>query len=313
MVADGTSRQDATVDYEQARTVFLSPPTAERPAPRVPDTPGRRLRDAAEPIATIYIWGRPVNARLAALGLNFLTGYVWTRTAPMGEPSAPVVVAAFGVFEPGLVAGLYEEARRTATRDDVLAAREEGSVESLRELLPDADVREAVTQLRRATDLAAADVAGLPLFAGLVSLPWPADPLGQLWHATNLLREYRGDVHVAANVAAGLTGLQMNLMTEYWLGWEPTAYAGSRGWAPDAMAAADVALAERGLVADGALIPEGQRLRDLVEEQTEAAMAPLVEAIGPDLPELTRQLDVWSAAIVAGGAAPPDPYKRISG
>lgn len=301
------------MDYAQARTVFLSPPPLGQPAPRLPDTPGRRLRDAAEPIATIYIWGRPVNERLAALGLNFLTGYVWSRTAPMGEPTGPVVAAAFGVFEPGLIGTLYEEARRTASREQVLAAREEGSVQSLRELLPDADVEEAVGALRRATDVAASDVAGRPLFAGLVSLPWPADPLGRLWHATNLLREYRGDVHVAANVAAGLTGLQMNLMTEYWVGWAPTAYASTRGWAPEVMAAADAALAERGLVADGSITAEGRRVRDLVEEQTEAAMGPLLEAIGPGLPELTRRLDEWSARIVAGGAAPPDVYKRVSG
>ena len=301
------------MDYEQARTVFLSPPAAERPAPRAPDTPARRLRDAAEPIATIDIWGRPVNERLAGLGLNFLTGYLWSRTAPMGAPTAPVVVSAFAVFEPGLISGLWDEARRIASREQVLAVREEGSVASLRALLPDADVADAVEQLRRATDLAAADVAGRPLFAGLVSLPWPADPLGRLWHATNLLREYRGDVHVAANVAAGLTGLQMNLMTEYWLGWEPTAYAGTRGWSPEAMADADAALAARGLVADGALTATGHRLRERIEEQTEAAMAPLLDAGGADLPELTRRLDEWSSLIVAGGAAPPDVYKRVSG
>ena len=301
------------MDYAQAQTVFLQPPAEGRPAPRVPDTPARRLRDAAEPIATISFWGRPLYDRLAALGLNFLTGYVWARAAALGEPSAPVVVAAFGVFEPGLVTSLYEDARRTASRNDVLAAREQGSVESLRELLPDVAVGGAVTSLRRATDLAAADLAGRPLFAGLCSLPWPTDPLGQLWHATTLLREYRGDVHQAANVAAGFSGLQMNLMTEYWIGWEPTAYAATRGWSPEAMAAADAALAARGLVADGALTDEGRRVRDLVEEQTEAAMAPLLDAIGPELPALTQQLDEWSGRIVAAGAAPPDPYKRVSG
>ena len=301
------------MDYAQARTVFLTPPAEERPPSRLPDTPARRLRDAAEPIATISFWGPPVNQRLADLGLNFLTGYVWARAAPMGEPAAPVVVAAFAVFEPGLITSLYEDARGIASREAVLTARERGSVESLQELLPDADVAGAVEQLRRATDVAAADLAGRPLFAGLVSLPWPAEPLGQLWHATCLLREYRGDVHTAANVAAGLSGLQMNLMTEYWVGWEPTAYAGTRGWSPEAMAAADADLVARGLVADGALTSEGRRLREAIEEQTEAAFAPLLDAIGPGLPELTRQLDEWSGAIVAGGAAPPDPYKRISG
>ncbi|SNS12595.1 hypothetical protein SAMN04488107_1491 [Geodermatophilus saharensis] len=65
--------------YAQARQLFLTPPATERPAAGIPDTPGRRLRDAAEPIATISWWGRPVNDRLAALGPDFLTGYVWGR------------------------------------------------------------------------------------------------------------------------------------------------------------------------------------------------------------------------------------------
>ena len=73
----GTVRREhhALVDYAQAQQAFLSPVAPERPAAGVPGTPGRRLRDAAEPIATISWWGRPVNDRLAALGLDFLTGY----------------------------------------------------------------------------------------------------------------------------------------------------------------------------------------------------------------------------------------------
>ncbi len=313
-MAGEVAREDhAPVDYAQARQVFLTPPAVERPPAAVPDTPGRRLRDAAEPIATVSWWGEPVNDRLAALGLDFLTGYVWGRAAPMGEPTAPVVVAAFGVFEPGLVTAVYGQARATADRAAVLAAREQGVVESLRALLPGADVTGAVAALRRGVDAAAPHVVGRPLFAGQLSLPWPEDPLGQLWHAATLLREYRGDTHQAANVAAGLTAVEMNLLTEYWVGWEPTAYAGTRGWSPEAMAAADADLGRRGLVADGALTPEGRRLRDDVETRTEAAVEPVLAAIGPDLPGLTRQLEEWSAAVVAGGAAPPDPYKRISG
>ncbi|MGY1699769.1 SCO6745 family protein [Geodermatophilus sp. SYSU D00766] len=301
------------MDYALAQQLFLTPPETERPAAGIPDTPGRRLRDAAEPIATISWWGRPVNDRLAALGLDFLTGYVWGRAAPMGAPAAPVVVAAFGVFEPGVLTGWYEQARATAGRADVLAAREEGVVESLRELLPDADVTGAVAALRRGADAAAPHVVGRPLFAGQLSLPWPADPLGQLWHAATLLREFRGDTHQAANVAAGLTAVQMNLLTEYWVGWEHAAYAGTRGWSPEAMADADADLERRGLVAGGRLTEEGRRLRDDVEARTDAAMEPVLAAIGADLPELTRQLDAWSTAVVAGGAAPPDLYKRISG
>jgi hypothetical protein len=301
------------VDYAEARTVFLTPPPADRPAPDLPDTPGRRFRDAAEPIATISFWNPQTNERFAELGLDFLTGYVWARAATMGEPSPPVVAAAFAVFEPGFIGATYEQARATAGRADVLRAREEGSVAALRELLPDADVGEAVGLLRRAVDAASAEVAGRPLFAGQISLPWPEDPLGQLWYALTALRELRGDAHVAACVAAGLSGLQMNLLTEYWVGWAPTAYAATRAWSPEAMAAADADLVRRGLVADGRFTAEGRRLRDTIEEQTEAAMAAPLEAVGPALPDLTRQLDEWSARIVAAGWAPPDPYKRISG
>lgn len=304
------------MDYADVQAAFLGTPAGGQAPPRVPDRPARLLRDAAEPIATIGFWGRPAYDRLAELGLDFLTGYVWARAAPMGEPSPAVVVAAFGVFEPGLVTGLYEQARSRCSREAVLAAREDGAVRSLRAALGAAaedGVAAAAATLRRATDAASTDLSGRPLFAGLVSLPWPDDPFGQLWHATSLLREYRGDVHQAANVAAGLTGLQMNLVTEYWVGWQHGAYAGTRGWAPEAMAAADAELAERGWVADGALTPAGQQRRDDIEARTDAALDRVLAAVDRDLPELTDRLDAWSAQVVAAGAAPRDPYKRASG
>ena len=313
LLARRHARYGPEMDFAEAKQVFFGSPDTVRPPVGVPDTPARRLRDAAEPIGTISFWGQPVHQRLAGLGLNFLTGYVWVRAAPMGEPAAPVVAAAIGVFEPGLIAALYEEARVQASRDDVLTAREEGAVESLRELLPGADVTDAVAALRRGTDVAVQHVVGRPLFAGVSSLPWPEDPLGQLWHAVSLLREYRGDVHQAANVAAGLDAIQMNLMTEYWVGWGFTEYAGTRGWSAEAMDEANADLVRRGLVADGALTEQGRALRNAIEQQTEAALAPVIDAIGPGLPALTQQLDEWSAEIVAGGGAPPDVYKRISG
>ena len=304
------------MDYDELSAAFLAEPSAGRPAPRIPTGAARSLRDAAEPLATIGFWGKPAYAAMEAQGLEFLTGYVWGRAAPMGEPTAPVVVAAFGVFEPGLVAQLYQQARGIASRADVLAARERGAVESLHEVLgdvPTGEVETAVAQLRRATDVAVADVAGRPLVAGLASLDWPDDAWGSLWHALNILREYRGDTHQAANVAAGLTGVQMNLVTEYWVGWEPRAYAGTRGWAPEVMDAADADLRERGWLADGALTATGQAERDRIERVTDEAMARVLAPIGDDVAALTQQLDGWSNRIVAAGAAPSDPYKRVSG
>lgn len=301
------------MDYAQAQAAFLYPAPEGQAPPPVPDTDARRLRDALEPVATVHFWCARTNELLAALGLDFLTGYAWSRAAPLGEPTAEVVVAALGVFEPGLIRDLYEQARAAARRDEVLAARERGTVETLEELIGGEDVTDAVAALRRAVDALAADTAGRPLFAGMLALPWPDSPLGQLWHAAATLREYRGDVHQAVNVAAGLSAVQMNLITERWIGWAPTSYAGTRGWSTETMAAGSADLAARGLIVDDILTAEGQRLRDDIEAKTDAAMAPALAAIGGELDELVGRLDTWANTIIGAGAAPADPYKRFSG
>ena len=85
----------------------------------------RRLRDALEPIATQGWWAREVHDHPAAGGLGFLENYVWGRAAALGEPTAEVVTATFGVFEPGLVAALLGAGRDAVPRADMLRAREE--------------------------------------------------------------------------------------------------------------------------------------------------------------------------------------------
>ena len=49
--------------------------------------------------------------------------------------------------------------------------------------------------------------AGRPLYAAHASLPWPDAPHLALWHAITLLREFRGDGHIACLVDAGLDGI----------------------------------------------------------------------------------------------------------
>jgi hypothetical protein len=172
-------------------------------------------------------------------------------------------------------------------------------------------VAEAAGALRRA--VRAADPAGRPLFAGLAGLPWPADDLGQLWHACGLLRELRGDSHLAACVAAGLTGLEANLLTELQVGWPPQSYTATRGWPPEAMDRATARLTERGLIAGGALTPGGSRFRADIEDATDRQLEPVLDGIGPALPSILPLLEAWSEQIIEHGWFPPDPYKRASG
>jgi helix-turn-helix protein len=302
------------MDYAEARGAFFQPRDTGAPQAGTSGwrSPARTLRDALEPIATICFWAEPAYDAYAARGLDFLEGYVWGRASVLGEPEGTVVASAFGVFEPGLIAALYDSGRAACGLADVRAAKELGAVTALREVLGTPDGLDmAVETLGRAA--AAADCTGRPLHAGLVALPWPDDPLGRLWHAASILREHRGDSHLATCVAHGLTGVEANLLTELRVGWDPQAYTASRGWSPEAMDAATAVLTTRGLVADGALTAEGAALRDGIEEATDRLLQPVVDAIGDDLPGLLKFLDGWSQQIVERGWFPPDPYKRASG
>ena len=163
------------------------------------------------------VWSRATNERLAEMDLDYLTGYVWGRAAALGEPDAGVVVAgvvvaAFAVFEPGLVRDAYEQGRRACPRDRLLAARTDATVASLLETLEGADVTPVADVLKRAVSVA--DGTGRPLFSGLAGQPWPADPVGRLWRACELVREHRGDSHVAACISRGLGPVDMNILTE---------------------------------------------------------------------------------------------------
>ena len=300
------------MDYAEARDAFFQPrPGAEEQTGWA--SPARRLRDAVEPLATVSFWAEPSYDAYAALGLDFLTGYVWSRSSVLGQAEAGVVAAAFGVFEPGAVAGLLGAAREAATLEQVRAARETGATASLRTALGDdpAGLAETATALQQAAS--AADVAGRPLFAGALGQSVPDDPHAALWHAATLVRECRGDSHLGACVAAGLTGLEANLLTELWVGYAPLSYAGTRAWSPESMAAAQESLRSRGLLDGEALSDAGRALREQVEAATDAAMAPVVAALGDRLDEVVARCTDWGGALVDAGWFPPDAYKRAAG
>ena len=125
------------MDYAEARAAFFQPRPGDAATPRTSgwQSPARALRDAIEPVATICFWAEPAYDAYAARGLDFLQGYVWSRGSALGEPEATVVAAAFGVFEPGLIAALYDGGRAACSLADVRAAKESGAVTALREVL----------------------------------------------------------------------------------------------------------------------------------------------------------------------------------
>jgi len=287
-----------------------SPPGAESPA-TVEASPARRVRDAIEPIAMHSVWSRGTNERLAKLGHDFMTGYVCSRAGLLGDPTPGAVVAAFAVFEPNMLTGAYEAGRNLCDRDTLLAARDESTIESLSTVLDGIDVEPVAQQLRAAVE--AGSGIGRPLFSGLRDLEWPESQVGQLWRASELFREHRGDSHVAACVAAGLDPVEMNILTELYVGMAITTYSASRAWPEKALAAGVERLSDRGFVSDGGLTEAGQAFRDDLESATDQMQQPILDALGPNVESVVEATTKWSQMCIDAKAFPPDVGKRAAG
>jgi hypothetical protein len=300
------------MDYADAVASFADPlpSPAPVPLPTAEASLARRLRDAIEPIAMHPVWSRTTNERLAGLGLNFLTGYVWGRAASLGEPEPGVVVSAFAVFNPDLITAAYTEGRAAVDRDEMLTARAESTISSLTDVLDDADVTEIAERLRSAVTTIGG--MGRPLFSGLRDQAWPTTPAGILWHACELAREHRGDGHVAICLSEGLDPIKMNVLTELFVGLPLGSYSASRAWGPDQIADAAEDLRAAGLLDDDGLTAPGLEFRREIEARTDALDQPLIDAIG-DVESMLEPLLGWSQRCIDTGAFPPDPFKRAAG
>ena len=269
----------------------------------------RRMRDLIEPLAANVYFAPEAQEEYKQLGLTYMPGYFRSRSACMGDVSGEVVVATFGVFNPAIVVPAIAEARPKATVTDVLAARLQGATAGLTRILegvPDGLAR-ATELLRRADE--AATVEGHPICAGLRSLGFPGEPIGDFWRAADILREHRGDSHVAAWVSHGVDAVEITLLTELWWRLPMNSYVATRGWSSEEIDAAIVRLRDRGLIDGEAFTPEGEALRASIEEGTDRQERTIVEALGDDAEELVALLEPWAVAVVKSGGYPGDPRR----
>jgi hypothetical protein len=301
------------VEYDEIIAAYFVSRPEGTPQPEVvlAAHPARRLRDACEPLAMHAVWSRLTSTRLAELGLDFFAAYVAGRAASLGEPDASVVASTFAWFAPGYIEGPYDAARRLVTRDRLIRVRDGATTESLRQVLGGTDPTETADLLADAVE--PADGTGRALFCGLRARGRPADPVQRLWWACDLVREHRGDSHVAASLVRGLGPIEMSVLTELWLGMPLLSYTATRGWSIEAMEATVAALEARGWVGAGHLTAAGREVRDEVETLTDAQEVSIVDALGDRLEKVAAQLDEWSARCVAARAFPPDILKRAAG
>jgi hypothetical protein len=270
----------------------------------------RKTWRTLEPLHGLVYFAPEADEAFAAVGLRGnRMGYFASRAAAMGPVTAPVVIATFYNFNPELVLESIPAAWQVASPATILEARLAGADRALRRVLPagaaeSPELAEAAGLARRAAEAAAERPAGRPLFAAHAALSWPDEPLLVLWHAQTLLREYRGDAHIAALVLEGIGPVEA-LVTHGATGEAPTpVLQATRAWPEEAWAAAEERLRSRGLVDEGgALTEEGRRLREAIEDRTDAASVVAYEVLGEDGCERLRALcrPLSRAVVSAGG------------
>src|SRR6478609_8624025 len=175
----------------------------------------RRMFGLVEPIGVIPYSADEPNEAMFALGFtNYWDTYFAGRAAPLGLAAAEVVDALFYNFAPGEVARHIPKVWRTTTPKAAIAARQTGCVKALRRILGDrvdtpAFARAAELLIKAAT---CAPFEGRPMYAALRAIPIPDDVVARLFHAASLLREHRGDGHIAALMIEAIGGLEAHVL-----------------------------------------------------------------------------------------------------
>ncbi len=286
----------------------------------------RRLGSVLEPVVGQVYFSPECHQRYVALGFDPSPGdangvalpdgpaYFASRGSLLGQVPGEVIAAAFGVFSAAVVVPLVQLAWARTDAETIRTARADGAVAQLHRLI--GEQPDGVGRARELLETAAAPlpVNGRPLAAGVASLDVPADDLAAVWHLGDFLREYRGDCHNAAWVAAGLTATDIGILTELSWGMPVRSYSRTRGWTTDEFDRSEHHLRDLGYLdgtgAETHLSQQGRHAREQIEASTDEQMAPALDALGNDIEELFAILAPWGETIRAGkgylGAGPHD-------
>jgi hypothetical protein len=263
----------------------------------------RKTWRTLEPLHGMIYFVPEATDAYARLGITGRAGYFASRAAPMGAVAADLVVATFFNFNPDLVRAAIPRAWETATPHALVTARLEavdGAFHRVlgKEVLESPSMTRAAEMARRLAEDAGTRVEGRPLCAGHADLPWPDVPHLALWHAQSILREYRGDGHVALLLTHGLSGIDA-LVTHAAAGDAPLGVLrATRGWSDEQWHTAVRSLQGRGWLTEGdelAFTEWGAARRQEIEEQTDALAAAPYTALGEDgCAELRALARPWS-------------------
>jgi hypothetical protein len=267
-------------------------------------TVARRMFELVEPIGAIPYSAEEPNEAMFALGFtNYWDTYFAGRAAPLGLVPAEVVDALFYNFAPGEVARHIPKVWRTTTPEAAIAARQVGCVRALRRILGDVTASPSFARAAELLTTAAtsAPVEGRPMYAALRTVPIPDDVVARLFHAASLLREHRGDGHIAALMVEGVGRLEAHVLLALDMNM-PAATFGRIHHLPAAQIDGVIdGMRDRGLIGDdGWLADEGRAVKRRVEALTDQMAAKPYEILSVgELDELVESLQPLAALLIA--------------
>lgn len=274
----------------------------------LPPAVSRETWRTLEPVHAMVYFAPEPQEEYAAVGLDvagsFPRGYFPPRAAAMGAVGWPLVQATFFNFAPRTVQAGMAGAWDAASPQQVVGARLRGADRALTRLCGD-----LLTGADEAAELARAACAGCtpygrPLYAAHAALDWAGPAHLQLWQAITLLREFRGDGHIAALVTEGVSGVEAAAMhVAQGDLWSRPALQASRGYTDQEWDGAVAGLVAKGwLTPDAAFTDEGRAVRQRIEDRTDELALPAWEQLGEQGCSRLRELVApLRAAVIDGG------------
>src|SRR5580765_699424 len=256
----------------------------------------RRMFELVEPIGVIPYAADEPNEAMFALGFtDYWDTYFAGRAAPLGVTPAEVVDALFYNFAPGEVARHIPKVWSTTTPEAAIAARQLGCTNALRRILGDRvespDFAQAVELLIKAATSAPPE--GRPMYAALRAIPIPDDVVARFFHASSLLREHRGDGHIAALMIEGVGGLEAHVLLALDMDMPAEKFGRIHHLPPAQLTAVIDGMRDRNLIGDDGWLSEtGRAMKQRVEARTDDLAAKPYESLDPDeLDELVTNLE----------------------
>jgi len=274
---------------------------------------GRRCHNVLNSLHATHYFSPDLGRELGAIGVTHPRAVNFAvRAAALGPVGAGAVTAAFYNYKHELVEGHVPAVWETASPEQVLAARARAVDATLRRLLGEeavasAEMAEAARLALRAAE--ACSRHARPLYSAHADLPVPNEPHLAFWHAATLLREHRGDGHLAVLLSAELDGLEALVThTATGKGMTPKWVSDTRGWSREEWDAAVGRLRGRGLLdEDGELSERGLALREEIERETDRLDRAPYEHLGADgVARLTELGAGFTRAALTAGAFPAD-------